>query len=203
MDKLINIKKAAEILGISTTTLREWCNANKIFSIRTVGGHRRFKIDDLANFCGEKQLDKTENNLTAIYCRVSSHDQKQKGDLDRQKARIFEYCIKNKYQVEYILEEISSGMLDVRPKLNKLFFLIIDKKINRVVIEHKDRLCRFMFKIFEFFFNSYGVVVEIVEETFPKSYEEELTQDMISLMTSFSARIYGRRGAENRRKAKT
>lgn len=201
MDKLVSIKEASKILGIRTTTLREWCNAGKIEAIRTMGNHRRFRIGELAKFRGEK-TDIERSTSTAIYCRVSSHDQKQKGYLDRQKGRALEYCVKNKYQVVYILEETSSGMLDVRPKLNKLFKLIVDKKINRVVIEHKDRLCRFMFKVFEFFFNSYGVVIEIIEESFPRSYEDELTQDMISLMTSFSARIYGKRGAENRRKAK-
>jgi predicted site-specific integrase-resolvase len=80
--------------------------------------------------------------------------------------------------------------------------LAIDRKISRVVVEHKDRLARFCFGVFEVFFKSHGVEIEWAENVLPKSYESELVEDMISLMSSFSARIYGKRSAENQRKKK-
>jgi len=101
---------------------------------------------------------------------------------------------------EKVLVDVCSGMKTKRPKLKQLFKLVSDHKINRVVIEYKDRLTRFMFEVFESFFNSYGVEIECVEEVFPKSFENELVSDMLSLLSSFSSRIYGKRSAENRRK---
>ena len=71
-----------------------------------------------------------------------------------------------------------------------------------VVIEYKDRLTRFCFEVFEAFFNSHGVEIECVEEVFPKSFENELVEDMLSLLSSFSSKIYGKRSAKNRRKKK-
>ena len=68
------------------------------------------------------------------------------------------------------------------------------------MIEHKDRLTRFNYSFLETFFNSNGVVIEVLEELLPKSYEAELVEDIVSLMASMSAKIYGRRSAENRRK---
>jgi putative resolvase len=90
-----------------------------------------------------------------IYGRVSSHEQKQKGDLDRQCQRLSDYCAKKKYKVSYILKDVGSGLSDTRKSLLKLFNLVVDKKISKVIIEHKDRLTRFQFKVFEYFFNSY------------------------------------------------
>jgi len=148
------------------------------------------------------ERDGAERNHVAIYARVSSQDQKQKGDLDRQKARLLEHCVAKEYKVRAVLVDVCSGMKAKRPYLKQLFKLVSEQKINRVVIEYKDRLCRFMFGVFEAFFNSHGVEIECVEEVFPKSFENELVEDMLSLLSSFSAKIYGKRSAENRRKKK-
>lgn len=142
-------------------------------------------------------------NAAAIYIRVSSHDQKKKGDLERQKGRVLEYCVNKNYQVAHILEEIGSGMYDNRCKLKQLFKLIIGKQIDRVIIEHKDRLTRFNFGIYESFLNSHGVEIEWIEDVLPKSHEAELVEDLINLMSSFSARVYGRRSAKSSRKKGT
>lgn len=92
-------------------------------------------------------------------------------------------------------------MNDNRPKLHALIKLVTGHKISRVVIEHKDRLTRFNLAIYQSFFSSHGVDIEWTSETLPKSSEAELVEDIISLMSSCSAKIYGRRSAE-RRKAK-
>jgi predicted site-specific integrase-resolvase len=120
--------------------------------------------------------------------------------LDRQKGRLLDYCRKQKYKVEYVFEEIGSGMSDTRCKLNKMFKLAAEKKISRIVVEHKDRLCRFNFGVYKIYFESHGVNVEWVDDVLPKSYEAELVEDMLSLMATCSAKIYGKRSAENRKK---
>ena len=202
-DKLINIKTASGILGVSKDTLRNWDSNGKLKSIRTEGNHRRYKMSEVLDILGIKQDSKSRDDKAVIvYCRVSSHDQKKKGDLERQKGRVLEHCIKKRYNVEYILEEVASGMSDKRPKLKKLFQIVREKKVSKVVIEHKDRLTRFMFNILVEFFNSFDVEIECVKVNLNKSFEEELTRDMVSLMASFSAKIYGKRSAENRKRKK-
>ena len=109
-----------------------------------------------------------------------------------------DYCIKNGYKVACVLDDCCSGMNYKRPKLNKLYQMVIEKQINKVVIEHKDRLVRFGFECMEAFFNSYGVEIECVEQTLPKSFEAELVEDVMSLMTSFTAKLHSRRKRQSK-----
>ena len=199
---LVTIQKAANILSVGISTLRYWVKTGKLTAVRTPGGQRRYRIEDLEKFQGIIKKAVPVTDKVAVYCRVSSHEQKQKGDLDRQKARILEHCAKNECKVTQVLDEVGSGMTDTRPKLLKLFDLAVKKAITRVVIEHKDRLTGFNFNVFSTFFASHGVKVEWLENVLPKSYEAELVEDMVSLMSSFSAKVYGKRSAENRRKKK-
>jgi len=202
-DKLIGIKEASELLNVSVETLRRWDAEDKFKSIRHGSSHRKYRLSDIYEYQGKTFEGEVSNEeITCVYCRVSSHEQKQKGDLDRQKGRVLDHCRKQKYKVDYVLEEVGSGMSDTRCKLNKMFKLAAEKKINRIVVEHKDRLCRFNFGVYKVFFESHGVQVEWVDDVLPKSYEAELVEDMLSLMATCSARIYGKRSAENRKKKK-
>lgn len=97
------------------------------------------------------------------------------------------------------MRSVGSGMSDTRPKLNRLFQLVAKHEVTKVVVEYKDRLTRFNFGVYQTFFESHGVAIECIEEVLPKSYEAELVEDMISMMSSFSAKIYGRRSAERRK----
>ncbi len=138
------------------------------------------------------------NNMVAIYGRVSSHDQKQKGDLDRQCQRLSEYCAKNKYAVEHIIKDVGSGLSDTRVGLNRLFDLVIEKKISKVIIENKDRLTRFQFNVLVKFFESYNIVIECVEAE-KATDEQDLVNDIMMLMASFSGKLYGKRSAKRRK----
>ena len=202
--KLLSIGKTAEILGVCLDTLREWDKEDKLVPVKTPGGHRRYKWTDIQSFCGVlvKQAKDANEVKVATYARVSSHEQKQKGDLERQNGRLLAHCVKKQYKVIKSYEEVGSGMCDTRPKLHQLFKLAEEKQINKVVVEHKDRLTRFNFKFLEAFFASHGVEVEWMEEVLGKSYEDELVEDMLTLMSSFSNKIYGKRSAENRKKKK-
>lgn len=202
MDKLLSISKTANILGVSYETLRNWDKGGKLKPIKTAGGHRRYKESDInAIFGTVKEEDSLNLPVVATYGRVSSHDQKQKGDLDRQCQRLSEYCAKKKYKVDYIIKDVGSGLSDTRAGLNKLFDLVIGRKVNKVVVEHKDRLTRFQFNIFAKFFNSYGVEIEYVEGQ-DNSDEAELTNDIMMLMAVFSGRIHGRRSDKRRKESK-
>lgn len=204
-DRLLTLSEATEMLGVHENTVRRWGDDGTLRMVRTPGGHRRFPLSGVEEMLrGPKTPleDETTEIRVAVYCRVSSHDQKQKGDLERQVGRVTTHCINKGYNLTALLEDVGSGMSDNRPKLRKLFDLVNHHKIDRVVVEHKDRLSRFGFGLLEAYFNSHGVEIEGVSETLGKSYEEELVGDILSLMASFSARIYGKRSAENRKKAK-
>ncbi len=205
MDKLFSISKASEILGVSDETLRNWHREGKLIPIKTQGGHRRYKESDINNLLGNapavSETDKDLENKVAIYGRVSSHDQKQKGDLDRQCQRISEHCAKRKYAVEHIIKDVGSGLSDTRTGLNRLFDLVIEKRIGKVIIENKDRLTRFQFNVLVRFFDSYGVIVECVENE-ETSDEQDLVNDIMMLMASFSGKLYGKRSAKRRKEKK-
>lgn len=202
--RLISIGKAADILGVHVDTLREWDAEGKLTPVKTLGNHRRYNLEDIEALCGNApKKPKSEFVRVATYARVSSHEQKQKGDLERQAGRILTYCTEKQYHVVKSYQEVGSGMSDTRPKLRQLFKLIEDKKIDKVVVEHKDRLTRFNFQFLSDFFESHGVEIEWVSEVLGnKSYEQELVEDMLTLMSSFSNKIYGKRSAENRKKKK-
>ena len=77
--------------------------------------------------------------------------------------------------------------------------MVVEKKVSKVIIEHRDRLTRFQYNFFEFFFDSYGVEIEVVENKNAEE-NEELVEDIMMLMASFSGKLYGRRSAKRRKK---
>ena len=195
MDKLISIAKASEILGVNKWTLRRYPEATLPVHF-TPKGHRRYLLSDVLSLLGKQP---TENiNETAIYCRVSSQDQKNHGDLERQKGRVLEYCVNKKYNVTYIFEEVASGLNDNRKKFHNLLDVITERKISKVVVEHKDRLTRFNFEIIKKLAKGFGVEIEVIDVELNKTFEEELVSDIVSLMASFSARLYGKRSSRNK-----
>ena len=202
MGKLLKIRDAADYLNVSQDTLRKWDKANKLKPLKTAGGHRRYDTDSLDNFIGITRDNENEPEVVcATYARVSSNEQKQKGDLDRQSQRLSEYCAKNRLLVTYIIKDVGSGLNDNRNGFIKLTDLVIAGKINKLVIEHKDRLTRFQFKFMKKIFESYGCEVIVVNEI-DVSDNEELTTDMMSLLASFSGKFYGKRSAKQRKMEK-
>lgn len=201
MSKLLTIKQTAEYLNVSTDTLRKWDKSGKLVPLTTTGGHRRYQQEQLDSYIGITKESVETSEIVATYSRVSSHEQKQKGDLDRQSQRLSEYCAKKKLNVGFIIKDVGSGLSDTRNGFIKLTNLVIDKKISKVIIEHKDRLTRFQYNFIEKMFNSYGVDIIHIEKN-DVSEQEDLVTDLVSMMASFSGRLYGRRSAERRKKKK-
>lgn len=122
----------------------------------------------------------------AIYARVSSSE--NKSNLETQKNRLISYCLAKGYKVDKIITEIGSGLNDNRPKLEKL---LIDSSINLIVIEHKDRLARFSLNYIEKLLAMNNRHIEIVNPQ--QNEKDDLMQDFVSIITSFTARLYGQR----------
>lgn len=132
MSRFIKIGKAAEILGVSIQTLRRWESLGTISpEKRTSGGTRYY---DLNKLLGLKEF---KNDLTIAYARVSSHDQKQ--DLMRQAQLLSTYCLSHGWTHE-VIQDLGSGMNYYKKGLKRLLDLILEGKIRRLVLTHKDRL---------------------------------------------------------------
>ncbi len=131
----------------------------------------------------------------AIYPRVSAKKQQDAGNLNRQRERLLSYCVTNKLEVVDVIEDVASGVNENRKGLKKLFELARRGEIDTVVVEYKDRLARFGFEYLKEALASYGVKIIIVEEDESKSPNEELLEDL-AIVTSFSARLSGKRGAK-------
>lgn len=201
MNNLLSIHKAAEYLDVTEDCLRKWDKDGKLKPFKTAGGHRRYKQEDLDKMVGIEETNDEQAISCATYARVSSNEQKQKGDLDRQSQRLSEYCAKHNLMVSHIIKDVGSGLNDNRSGFVKLTDLVINGKINKLVVEHKDRLTRFQFKFIKKMFESYGCEV-IVINGMDVSDTEELAADMMSLLASFSGKFYGKRSAERRKQNK-
>lgn len=183
---LLDITKAAQFLGVAKSTLRRWEDEGKITSQRTEGGHRRYDTAELAKI---KSKD-TKDKITIAYARVSSSDQKE--DLRRQVDNLSMYCMAKGYQFK-VIEDLGSGLNYNKKGLKELIELICSRSIDRVVINYKDRLVRFGYEIIEQMCELNNVQIEVVNYTEDKTYEEELVEDVLSVITVFSARLYGSR----------
>jgi putative resolvase len=136
------------------------------------------------------ELPEDRSTTTVAYARVSSHD--QKADLDRQVARIAEWAASQGIAVNRFVREIGSGLNDRR---RELLALVADKTVTTIIVEHRDRLARFGVAQLEGSLQAAGRKLVVID---PGEVKDDLVQDMIDLMTCFSAKLYGRRSARNR-----
>ena len=136
--------------------------------------------------------DKPKEVNVAIYARVSSFD--QKNDLDRQVARLVLFANSKGLSISKTITEIGSGLNGHRPKLMKL---LSDSSIQIILVEHRDRLMRFGVEYVESALSSQERRLLVADQG---ELNDDLVQDMIEVLTSFCARLYGRRSAKNKAK---
>jgi DNA binding domain protein, excisionase family len=193
-------KDVAKMVGVSTKTLREWDKKEGLFQ-RTVGTDRRFMTKEMLITILERQglyiKDDSSQKRDVIYARVSSHDQKSHGDLDRQ-VRFLIDSVPNLQNV-LVLSEVGSGLNDKRKKFQKLIQMVMNDEVNRVFVTYKDRLTRFGFHYIASVFDAKHVeIIAINQVEKETSVEKELVNDMMSLIASFSGKLYGLRSKEKR-----
>ena len=193
MNRLIGIGQAAKILGVSTQTLRRWEIEKRLIPERTKGGQRRYDLHVLQPQAFRKSNEKP---MTVAYARVSSHD--QKADLERQAQVLEMYCAANGWTLE-IITDLGSGMNYHKKGLKLLLEKIIQGNINRLVLTHKDRLLRFGAELVFALCEYKGVEVVIINQGDQPSFEEELAQDVLEIITVFSARLYDSRSHKNKK----
>ncbi len=188
-----SISVAAKQLGVSQDTLRRWERAGKITAERTARGHRRF---DLTKLLGRASALSNHKQQTLVYARVSSHD--QKSDLDRQVQVLENFCSVNGWSYE-IIQDLGSGLNFEKRGLKKLLQKICSEKIDRLVLTHKDRLLRFGSELIFALCEHFGVEVVIMNKSEETRFEDDLVQDVLEIITIFSARLYGARSRKNQK----
>jgi len=193
MERLYRTSEVARMLNVSTVAVRKWIKTGRLRAKR-VGKLWMIPEGELKRFLGEK----SKEERAVIYARVSSQKQKKDGSLDRQIERLRGYCSAKGYKVVDVITDVASGLDESRSGLLKLFDMVEKHLVDVIVVEFRDRLTRFGFEYLERFFKSHGVGVEVVEEG-EKGYMEELIEDFVSIVTSFAARIYGKRSQKFRR----
>ena len=193
--KLVPIHEAAEALGVSAQTLRRWEREGRLLpDERTAGGRRRY---DLARLKPEKFRSQAEAvRKTVAYARVSSHDQKD--DLERQKQVLELYCARQGWTFE-VIADLGSGMNYHKKGLKRLLDDVVEGRIGRLVITHKDRLLRFGAELVFAICEAKGVEVVILNQGEDTTFEEDLAKDVLEIITVFSARLYGSRSRKNQK----
>ena len=185
-------KDFAELLGVSVKTLQRWDRDGILKANRTPTNRRYYTYDQYLQFKGIQ----TENDIrdTVIYARVSTRNQKD--DLQNQVEFLKQFCNAKGIIVNQCVEDFGSGLNYNRKKWNRLLDEVMANKIKTIVISNKDRFIRFGYDWFEKFCEKFNTKIIIVNnETL--SPNEELVQDIISILHVFSCRLYGLRKYKN------
>ena len=182
----MNLTEWARAQGIAPRTAYRWFREGTLPVPAERVGPRTILVNIDAN------TSQTVTGGVGLYARVSSHDQEP--DLERQTARLSEWAVKAGHTVVRVESEIASGMNGARSKAKRL---LADPKVTTVVVEHKDRLGRMNVELIEATLSATGRRLVVLDEG---EVDDDLVQDIVDVLTSFCARLYGCRSAKNRAK---
>ena len=196
----LKLTEAAKHLGVHPDTLRRWANDGKIkIAGKTPGGQRLFDLAEISQIIKSptnRPLQIPQKKLTIAYARVSSHDQKK--DLQKQVEQLQLFCAANGWEHE-IIQDLGSGVNYNKKGLKNLIKALCNQEVGRLVITHKDRLLRFGSELIFSICSHVGCEVVIINSSEDSSYEEDLTRDVLEIITVFSARLYGSRSHKNKK----
>ena len=184
--KLLRVGAAAHELGLHPMTVRRWIQAGRI-QVVPMGREVRIPRTEI-----ERMVGKMDGRLLILYARVSGHGQKT--DLETQLQRLQTWATTERKGIEtLVLSDIGSGLKAGRRHLQRLLKLVCEDKVAEVAITYEDRLTRFGQEYLETLFACFGVTLTVLEPGEEKTPEQELTDDLLALIASFSGRLYGMR----------
>lgn len=208
LDMYVTTQRAMQHYGVSADTLRRWTNSDKIKFTLTKGKHRRYFVDSGNSKSSQTDGDKSNqkvNQSKFVYARVSSN--KQKSDLQHQIQ-----FLSNKFPDYGTITDIGSGLNFKRKGLQTILDGLFAGNIKEVVVASKDRLARFGFELIEDIFRRFDAKIIILqeiedrkegEEKGPKDFKEELSDDIIAIITHFTAKYSGKRRYSTKEKSKS
>lgn len=189
---MLSIGKFAKSLGVSIQTLRNWDKEGKLKpTYVTENGYRYYSEDLLNKFRNIKNVNKIKKK-NILYARVSTKNQKD--DLDRQVDNLKQYAYSKGYSFE-IITDIGSGINYKKEGLLKMINLVECGEVDRIIVLYKDRLIRFGYDLIEYICKLNDTKIEIVDNS-TISKEQELTEDLIQIITVFANKLYGARSKE-------
>jgi putative resolvase len=180
----VNLTEWAKTQGVHPQTAYRWFREGRLPVPAQRVGPRTILVNVEANASPEAV------GGLGLYARVSSHD--QKADLERQVARLTRWAATTGHPVVRVESEIASGMNGARTKAKRL---LADPAVTTVVVERKDRLGRMNVELVEAALSATARRLVVLDEG---EVEDDLVQDIVDVLTSFCARLYGRRSAKNR-----
>jgi predicted site-specific integrase-resolvase len=188
MNKIYRISEFAKRIGKSADTLRRWDREGRLVAKRHASGHRYYEESDIAKALGIEPMEGSQS--VVVYARVSSRGQLP--DLKRQVAALEQFCLGAGIAVDQWVEEVGGGMNFKRKKFLAILEQIETGEISKLIIAHKDRLVRFGFDYFEWFAARHGCEIVVVNQA-SLSPQQELVEDLMTIIHTFSARLYGLR----------
>ncbi len=196
-ERFLSPSEVARIFGVTRAAVIKWIRTGKIRAIE-VHGRWRIPYSEVERLLRGEVL---RPRRAAIYARVSGSTQRD--GLERQLQALREWVRKTYGDVEVVeVTDIGSGIDTKRRGLWELVEMARRRQIDAVVVAYKDRLTRFGFEYLEELFKAYGVKVVVAFQEEPKDYMQELVEDLVAIVTSFAARIYGRRSKKYKRVVK-
>ena len=192
-EKYYAITEAADLLGVTAQTLRNWDKTGKFKPHHVAeSGFRYYSQQQINSYTG---VAKEPERIVIGYCRVSSS--KQKDDLERQIDNVKTYLLSQGEPFE-IISDIGSGINYNKKGLQELIRLISMRRVSKIVVLYKDRLLQFGFELIEYMAGLYDCSIEIIENT-QKSEQQELVEDLVQIVTVFSCRLQGKRANKARK----
>lgn len=186
MSNIYRINEFAKRIGKSTSTLRRWDVEGRLVAKRTLTKQRYYDESDVRRILGVKEIERK----IVVYCRVSSSNQKD--DLKSQVSAMENFCLNNGVPVSEWIQEIGGGMNFKRKKFLSLISRVTSGEISQLIVAHKDRLCRFGFDFFEHLANQNGCEILVVNQE-SLSPQQEMVEDLMAIIHTFSCRLYGLR----------
>ena len=185
MKKSYSPREFGQLISRTTRTLQEWDRKGILKAYRTPTNRRYYTHEQYLEIAGQG-----EKRQVVVYSRVSSAG--QKADLERQQEALREYCRKQGKAVDAWLQDIGSGLNYERKQFVRLMDMVEAGEVGEIIIAHKDRLVRFGYEWFEGLCERHDAVITVMNAK-TLSPEEEVTQDLLSIIHSFSSRLYGLR----------
>lgn len=176
-----------KVLGITQKTINNYVKTGKLHPIVINSHHYEYDRDEVYSL-----IKKRKERFNFTYARVSLP--KQKNDLVTQNERLYDFALRNGIAIKEQLQDVKSGMaFSERKAFMKLLAMVTDNTVDTVVIENKDRLTRFGFEMINEVFKQHGTKIIVISEMENKSYEQELTDDLISIIHYYSMKSYSNR----------
>ena len=188
MNEHIPLREACKLIGLKPNTVRSWAKSGKVKTFTTPSNQILYHKQSLLEFINHDESSKEKKNI--IYCRVSS--KKQIDDLDRQVG-----LLKSKFNSFDVITDVASGINWKRKGLQTILEYAMQRNLGTLVVAHRDRLSRFGFELIKWIVESNGGVLTVLDECSEKSSEQELAEDLLSIVHVFTCKQMGKRRYKN------